>query len=121
MTRTIATAAALLALIGAAVALIAALLMPNPASAVSAPAPVPATATGELDGFLAALAPSTDLSPEQAADLLAAADLVCEGVTAEVPVMVMADTLAADLGLTDEEARHLVNTAATVYCTPTAL
>jgi hypothetical protein len=79
-------------------------------------APAPAA-----DAFLMALVgPGTEV-PANAEELLLAADRVCEGVTAEVPVMVTADTLAAELGLTDEEARHLVNTAAVTHCAAPAV
>lgn len=126
------TTAALAALVISGFALLVALLMPATAGAVvqtqapsaapqvAAPALPPAagaSATEEPSAFLTALVgPATDLTAAQAGDLLAAADRVCEGAAAGVPVMDMADALAGELALTDEEARHLVNTAATVHC-----
>lgn len=104
------------ALVLAGFALIAVALMPSsPARAVAA---TEAPAAVEVDPFLVALAPGTHFAPEHADALLAAADRVCEGVTAEVPVVDMANALAESLGLTDEEARDFVNTAATVHCAP---
>jgi Protein of unknown function (DUF732) len=109
------------ALLIAAVALLADLLLPaDPAARADTPAPAAQERTATLSGpdaaFLSVLAPGTELEPGQAAALVEAADRVCEGVTAAVPVVVMADTVAADLGLSDTEARHLVNTAATTRC-----
>lgn len=131
MTRA-ATTSVLTALLLAAFAGLAVLLLPASAGAVTAtdhgqPPVVAATAlppgavapaqADAPDAFLAALlGPATDLAPGQAETLTAAADRVCEGFTAGVPVVVMADRLSAELGLTDEEARHLVNTAGTVHC-----
>ncbi len=126
MSRTARTAAALL-ILAAALAGLVALLMPSPA-AHAAQEPAPATwqadtAAEPADAFLAALAPATDLSPAQAAALTEAADRVCEGLTAQVDLLTMQNALTAaplpglNGPLTDEEARHLVNTAAVVHCT----
>lgn len=77
----------------------------------------PAAATVEAPApLLVALAPASDFTPEHAAVLVEAADRVCEGATAGVPVVEMADRLVVELSLTDEEARTFVNTAATVHC-----
>lgn len=86
-----------------------------PANAATFVAAEPA-ARSTVDPLLTALAPGSDLAPDTAAALLAAADRVCEGVTAEVPVVDMANALTVELSLTDEEARTFVNTAATVHC-----
>jgi hypothetical protein len=66
--------------------------------------------------LVALLPEGTDFTPGMLTEVRAAADRVCEGVTAGVPVMVMADTLAVEQGLTDPEARHFVNQAALGYC-----
>lgn len=119
MTRHATTAAALAAVLAGFVVL-AGLLMPAPAAEAAQAPPAAAvqvqTPVTAEDAFLAALlGPGTGI-PANADALLIAADLVCEGITAEVPVMVMADGTAADLSLTDEEARHFVNTAAVTWC-----
>lgn len=115
---TIRTAAAF-ALVVAGFAILANLLLPAdaPAAVAEAPAVVAVeTPAPAVDPLLAALAPSTDLAPEQAARLLDAADRVCEGLTAGVPVAIMSTDLMHDLSLTGEEARDLVNTAALIHC-----
>jgi hypothetical protein len=94
------------------------MLRPAPAEAVQpAPAPAVVHVTPETpDAFLRTLVGDGTHLPPNAEELSLAADRVCEGITAGVPVMVMADTAAAQLALTDEEARHLVNTAAVTRC-----
>jgi hypothetical protein len=123
MTRTAArhavTALVLLA-VAALLGLMAALLMPAPpAQAVQAPptpATQPVTPADTGDAFLAALAPATDLPADTAAALTEAADRVCEGFTAGVPVAVMTTTLMGELSLTGEEARTLVGVATSTRC-----
>jgi hypothetical protein len=92
---------------------------PSTADAVQAPAVevAPAVEAPALDEdpFLLALLGDAGL-PENAEELLLAADRVCEGVTAEVPVVVMADTVAAEFSVDDEQAREFVNLAATIRC-----
>lgn len=127
MSRHATVTALLFTAVAAAFGLLAAVLMPagpaqavqeRPAAAAAAEAQAPAAAP---DPFLVALmGPGTGI-PANAEELLAAADRVCGGIAAEVPVMVMADALTVELSLTDEEARHFVNTAATVRCTPAAV
>jgi hypothetical protein len=115
--------AAAFALLLAAFGVLAALLMPAPAAHAlqegPAPAAEPQTPDAPADAFLTALVgPGTDLTPQQAADLTAAADRVCEGFyVADVPVAVMTDGLMRELTLTGEEARHLIDTATAVRCT----
>lgn len=110
--------------VAAGIAAIAWLLMPAPASQRTAPAPavsaVAAVHTTAPDPFLAALAPSTELPPDQAQALSEAADQVCEGLTSGVPVTTMTSTLMAELHLTGPEAMRLVNIAATTRCTADA-
>jgi hypothetical protein len=108
------------ALVVAAFATLATILTSGtPATALQA-APAVETPTVQVDPFLVSLVGAgVDLPADHAAELLLAADRVCEGITAEVPVVDMADALVRDLGLTDEEARHFVNTAAMVHCLPT--
>jgi hypothetical protein len=60
--------------------------------------------------------PGTDLTLDQAREVVLAADRVCDGMTAGVPLMDMADTLTVDLGLTDTEAHAFVRSAAQVNC-----
>lgn len=56
------------------------------------------------------------LSVGQLGAIEVAADQICEGLTAEVPVMVMADQLVRDQGMTDQQARAFVNEVATERC-----
>lgn len=122
-----ATTALLAAAVVLAFAALAAVLLPaDPAAAVQAPA-VSAAAAVQVqepapaaDPFLAALAPSSDFTPEQAAALSSAADRVCEGFTADVPVVVMEETLGAELHLTPAEAHSFVAAAAEARCFPSA-
>jgi hypothetical protein len=117
------TTALLFAAVTLGFAALAATLLPTAAErpAVVELAPALRSTAAEPSPFLVALlGDGTHLDAAQVEELTAAADRVCEGVTADVPVMVMADTLAGELSLTDEEARHLVNTAATVHCAPAA-
>lgn len=88
---------------------------PAPAAVEVAPA-MHAVQAAPVDPFLVILAPGTDFAPEQAQELTYAADRVCEGQTAEVPVPVMVDTLVRDQGMTLDEATHFVNTALSVHC-----
>jgi hypothetical protein len=60
--------------------------------------------------------PATELTLDQAREVIAAADRVCEGMTAGVPLMDMADALTVDLGLTDTEAHDFVKAAAQLNC-----
>jgi hypothetical protein len=120
-----ATTAVLAAAVLTAFAALAAILLPASAGAVQ-PAQRPATvelapamhstATTGSPFLTALVGPGTDLTEGQAAELIAAADRVCEGFTAGVPVAVMSTTLMTELSLTGEEARHLVNTAAVLHC-----
>lgn len=81
----------------------------EPAAQVITPGPI-------VEPVLVALAPDSDLAPAHAEQLTLVADRVCEGWTAEVPLMVMRDTVAAELGVDDAEARAFVDTALTVHC-----
>jgi len=63
-----------------------------------------------------ALGEGTDFTQAQVDEILLAADRVCEGITAGVPVVVMADTLVQTQGIGDEAARDFVNLAATTRC-----
>jgi hypothetical protein len=70
--------------------------------------------------FLTALAPDTDLDPATADRLTQTASLVCEGMTANVPLTVIESTLAARQSFTPAEAHRFVEVAATVRCYPRA-
>ena len=91
-----------------------------PAAVEPAPAPadVLAPSVSGVDAeFVAALVgPATDLAPERSLELVYAAHRVCEGFTAEVPVMVLADSLVAAYGFTDDEARAFLTLADEFYC-----
>lgn len=128
ITRTQAAARGALALLAALVfGLIALLLMPNPgtASAVTPGAvdTAPAVQVSRIDAIpdldlaeVRALAPSTELTDTQVLSMLEVADLICEGMTAGVPLMNMADSLVWNQGLTDEEAHDFVRTVAQTHC-----
>jgi len=87
----------------------------QPAPAVVEPAPVVEAPALADDPFLGALLGDAGL-PENAEELSLAADRVCEGFTAEVPLVVMADTIAVEFGVDDEQAREFVNLAGTIRC-----
>jgi hypothetical protein len=70
--------------------------------------------------FLTALAPDADLDPATADRLTQTASLVCEGMTANVPLTVIESTLAARQSFTPAEAHRFVEVAATVRCYPRA-
>lgn len=116
MSRSTVTAALFTGVTAAAVGLSALLLSatgPQAAPAAAATAPAPAYSVPAL---AEELAPGADLTVAQADALTLAADRVCEGLTAEVPVMVLADTLVTQQGLSDEEARDFVHAAAAGHC-----
>jgi len=105
------------ALVVAAFAVLASILTSGtPAVALqAAPPAVEALAPVEVDPFLRDLLGDAGI-PANADELLLAADRVCEGVTAGVSVAEMSTVTMRDLGITGEEARHLVNLAATTRC-----
>jgi hypothetical protein len=111
-----ARAAAAVLVIAAALAALFAVLAPGAPAQADPPAPAAEERTATLSGFLPALAPDSDFTPAQAEALTLAADRVCDGFTADVPVVVMVDTLMADLGLTGPEARRLVEVAGVEVC-----
>lgn len=125
-TRTALTAAALfltlLALAG--IGVLQSLAQPQPQDvavvAVAAAEPEMAHRIDAIPDFslseVAAFAPSVDLTADQAAQMLQVADLICEGMTAGVPLMNMADSLVWNQGLTDEEAHDFVRTVAQTHC-----
>jgi hypothetical protein len=76
---------------------------------------IPALQGAEAE-FLTALAPGSDFTEEQARDLTSWAFKVCEGITAEVPVVDMADVLVREVGMTDAEARDFVTVAGDTVC-----
>jgi hypothetical protein len=124
--RTIRPLAALL-LIAAGVAVIAALLMPNPGARADTPAPAAQARTATLSGsavahgtglgsdlaVLSAAAPAGELSPAQATAVLESADRVCEGLTAEVPEGFMIRAVAEESGLSLPDAHAFVEAAMT--------
>jgi hypothetical protein len=123
---------AVLLLIAAGVAVIAALLMPNPGARADTPAPAAQDRTATLSGspaplrgtgigpdlaVLTAAAPegSESLTAEQAAQALLTADRVCEGLTAEVPVVEIERVVATEGGLSLSRAHDFV-AAASIRC-----
>lgn len=100
------TTAALL-LIAAAVGAIGFLLMPNPPARAASPASGPVAAAPDLS------TPGAEpLTPGQEAAASAAADRVCEGLTAGVPVTTMETTVAAEGGMSLPAAHDWVAAAA---------
>lgn len=128
MSARLATALALITVAGFAV--IAALLLPDPGTRATTPVAVSeaaheahtggtaVSATLDAAAFVAALAPGADLPADRVAELSLAADRTCEGLTAQVPVTVIEQTLTATEQLTVEEAHRFVEVAATVRCAP---
>jgi hypothetical protein len=126
--RTIRPLAALL-VIAAAVAVIAALLIPNPGARADTPAPPAQDRTATLSGsaaplrgtgigpdlaVLSAAAPQGEiLTPAQTTAALQSADRVCEGLTAEVPEGFMVRAVAEDSGLSLSDAHVFVEAAMT--------
>lgn len=122
MTRTHAA----FALVVAALAVLAALLMPNPpADAHTHPASsqavlgqhspiVRGTAVGPDLAVLTAAAPATEtLTPGQADEALLAADRVCDGLTSQVPEGWMIRAVAEEQGMTLTDAHAFVEAAIT--------
>lgn len=114
--------AALLA-IAAAVGAIAFLLIPNPPARADTPAAPAQERTATLSGLhgtaagadlavLDAASPEA-LTTDQTAQVFAAADRVCEGLTAGVPEGFMVRTVAADAGLALPAAHAFVEAAIT--------
>lgn len=126
--RTIRPAAALL-LVAAGVALLAALLIPNPPARAQVPAPAAQGGTAALSGpahgtgagaDLAVLDAATPegaeaLTPAQVVEVFATADRVCEGLTAGVPADRIVQTVGVQAGLPILDARAFVS-AATARC-----
>lgn len=87
--------------------------LPAPAVAIAIPAPV-------LDGvdaaFVAQLLPASEVTDARALELASAGHRVCEGFTAAVPMVDLADSLATGLGFTDREARAFITLAGEFYC-----
>jgi hypothetical protein len=111
------------ALVLAVGALLAIVLTPNPGANAAQPGPAaeaPAEwvepAPVEVDPFLAALVGEGTEVPANSAELLLAADRVCEGLTAGVDLLTMQDGIAVEFGVGDEEARLFVNLAAGIHC-----
>lgn len=121
MTQIRTFAALILALAG--FAAIAVLMVPSPgASQAVAAAPaeitfhrIDAIPTIQLNE-VAALVPDADLSTDQLEQVSLVADQICEGITAGVPLMNMADSLVWNQGLTDTEAHDFVREVAQTHC-----
>lgn len=93
-----------------------------PPAVLTEPAPAPAdvlapSVSGVDAEFVAAVVgPGTDLAPGQALELVYAGHRVCEGFTAGVPMIDLADALVAEFGVTDEDARAFITLADEFYC-----
>jgi hypothetical protein len=95
----------------------------EPAAAASVATEAPAEITyhridaiPEVQGEVLTLAPDQDLTEAQATEVLLAADRVCEGMQAGVPLMDMAIEVQASQGLTGVEAHDFVKRAAQAHC-----
>lgn len=92
-------------------------LYPEQPAVVAQAAPVVHdVASDEQQRMAALVGEGVGYTAQQAEALTTAADLVCEGITAEVPMVDMSTFLVADYGLTDDEARTFVANAATTHC-----
>ena len=91
-----------------------------PAIAEPTPAPVevlaPSVSGVDAEFIVALVGPATDLAPEHSLELVYAGHRVCEGFTAGVPMVDLADSLVAAHGFTDEEARAFITLADEFYC-----
>jgi len=103
--------AAALLLIALGFALIAAVLMPAPASAVTV------HSKAEVTLIKLAVGPGADTDADTRAGILAEADLICEGLTSGTPVTTMEAHAAAVGGMTLPAAHRFVEAAAT-RCAP---
>lgn len=70
-----------------------------------------------LDPVLSAAFGDADFTEAQTQEVWLAADRICEGYTAGVPLMVMADQLVAEQGITDEQAHDFVRLVVQTRCT----
>ncbi len=112
-----AAALAAVALVLAVAAILAVALAPNPGAQAAQPGPaLTAEAPTAVDPFLATLLGEGTEAPANAGELLAAADRVCEGLTAGVDLLTMQDGIAAEFAVSDEDARRFVNVAASSHC-----
>lgn len=107
---TIARPAALLLLIAAAIAAIGVILMPTPAHAMTG------HTTEEQVVIGVAVGKAADYDPATAAAILTAADQVCEGFTAEVPLTTMEQTVTEASGLPPATAHVFVAVALRLHC-----
>jgi hypothetical protein len=125
MSHTCRTYAALL-LVAAAIAAIAAVLIPAPASAMEVGAPsgrYTSAACADMGGaqdpdqvwIVHVVGCGTDVDEATAAHLLVLRNAVCEGLTAHVPAARMVDVLTAELGGNRTDA-VTVFTDANVWC-----
>lgn len=96
--------------VAAGFAALAAVLFPSSSSPAPRPevAPVAVTAAPAVDPLVAVAMPAADPTPEQAETITLAGDLVCEGLTAGVPMVDLTAGLSARYGMGEEEARAFV-------------
>ncbi len=90
---------------------------PSTADAVQAPASAVVVESAlDDDPFLVALLGEATGLPANADELSLAADRVCEGFAAGVPLVSMTDRIAVEFGVDDEESRRFVNLAGVTRC-----
>jgi hypothetical protein len=123
LARRLAVAALLLcALAAAGIALLVTIATPEPAQVAQAPAPAvvepiaPAPVAPVTDPLLVALMPGSEVTPAHAEQLNLVADRVCEGWVAEVPLVYVRDGVAAELSISDEDARAFVDLVIETRC-----
>lgn len=75
-----------------------------------------ATPSADEQFLVDLMGPGVGYTAQQAQTFTLAADRVCEALTAQVPLMDVADHLVAELDLTDTEARDFATTAARTHC-----
>jgi hypothetical protein len=121
-TALLALAAALICAIGA-LAAVALTVQLSRASAPEVPADtmhridaIPAADAAPADDLLLAVLGQADYTPEQAAEIHLAADRVCEGFTAQVPLVVMEPELVQEFDMTGEQAHEFVQVAHAQQC-----
>lgn len=86
------------------------------ATAVEVPQVEQTSALGTDFGIVQLALGDADYTPEQVTEIIYAADRVCEGQTALVPVPVMVDSLVAEQGLDAVTAQAFVDMALATRC-----
>jgi hypothetical protein len=115
MSHTLRTYAAFAAVVAAFIGL-AVLLAPGTASARPDPGSTTTAPAVSSEVLTAAFGGGAGYTYEQVREIRAAADRVCEGIRAEVPMVDMTAALSTAYGLDDATARNFVTVVARAHC-----